>query len=137
MAGTPVPGSPVQLAAGRKEKSSGREVAESCFDFLAIEVINYCTRQAEDHDVLLYDLERLGTRIGEKLAEKYLHPSCQLLTLSRLSAERNRFSEKIDIVKWLAKDLWGVLFNKPVDTLKTNHKVLLSSEHSLVLTIKY
>jgi hypothetical protein len=33
------------------------------------------------------------------------------------------FSDDLDVVKFLCRDMWPCVFGKPVDNLKTNHKV--------------
>lgn len=37
--------------------------------------------------------------------------------------DRPRFTDNLDVIKFLCKDLWTVLFKKQVDNLKTNHRV--------------
>uniref|UniRef100_A0A6B2LNY0 Trafficking protein particle complex subunit 6B n=1 Tax=Arcella intermedia TaxID=1963864 RepID=A0A6B2LNY0_9EUKA len=56
-----------------------------------------------------YKLEKLGIRVGQKLAERY-------------TKDRPRFNEKIDIIKFICKDFWIELFKKQIDNLRTNHK---------------
>lgn len=33
------------------------------------------------------------------------------------------FREELDVVKFLCKDLWGAVFQKQMDSLRTNHQV--------------
>lgn len=48
----------------------------------------------------------------------------------RLSADKTpRLSEPLDAVKFLSKDVWLAVFGKPLDNLKTNHKVSIVIEH--------
>lgn len=42
---------------------------------------------------------------------------------SRFSRDRPRFADNLDVIKFLCKDLWTILFRKQVDNLKTNHRV--------------
>ena len=42
---------------------------------------------------------------------------------SRFSRDRPRLADNLDIIKFLCKDLWTILFRKQVDNLKTNHRV--------------
>lgn len=41
----------------------------------------------------------------------------------RFSRDRPRFTEHLDVIKFLCKDLWVILFRKQIDNLKTNHRV--------------
>lgn len=45
----------------------------------------------------------------------------------RFSRDRPRFSDNLDVIKFLCKDLWTILFKKQVDNLKTNHRVCTST----------
>lgn len=42
---------------------------------------------------------------------------------SRFSRDRPRFADNLDVIKFLCKDLWTILFRKQIDNLKTNHRV--------------
>ncbi|KAI9790355.1 MAG: Trafficking protein particle complex subunit 33 [Peltula sp. TS41687] len=54
-------------------------------------------------------LECLGYRVGQGLAERF-------------SATKPRFTETLDVIKFLCKDLWTLCWRKQVDGLKTNHR---------------
>lgn len=41
----------------------------------------------------------------------------------RLSRNKTRFSDTLDVIKFLCKDVWNALWDKQVDNLRTNHKV--------------
>jgi hypothetical protein len=43
--------------------------------------------------------------------------------MDRFSRDRPRFTENLDVIKFLCKDLWVILFRKQIDNLKTNHRV--------------
>lgn len=43
--------------------------------------------------------------------------------LHRFSKDRPRFNDTLDVIKFLCKDLWTLVFRKQVDNLKTNHRV--------------
>lgn len=45
------------------------------------------------------------------------HPS------DRFSRERPRFIDTLDVIKFLCKDMWTLVFRKQIDNLKTNHRV--------------
>ncbi|KAJ1851325.1 hypothetical protein GGH12_005422 [Coemansia sp. RSA 1822] len=54
-------------------------------------------------------LEAVGFRVGRRLAERFA-------PLNR------RLVDTLDIVKFVCKDIWMLLFNRQVDNLKTNHR---------------
>ncbi|KAI4841869.1 transport protein particle component [Aureobasidium sp. EXF-8845] len=56
-----------------------------------------------------YRLDALGYRVGLGLVEK----------LSQYSA---RPTTPLDMIKFICKDLWQVVFRKQIDNLKTNHR---------------
>ncbi|KAI1618021.1 transport protein particle component [Exophiala viscosa] len=60
-------------------------------------------------DSMFVRLERLGFRVGEGLTERF-------------SRDRPRFTDQLDVIKFLCKDLWTVVFKKQIDNLKTNHR---------------
>lgn len=41
---------------------------------------------------------------------------------SRFSRDRPRFNDTLDVIKFVCKDLWTLVFRKQVDNLKTNHR---------------
>lgn len=123
----------------------------SCFDFLLIELVPMAERLARDYEASLdkpsitnktlsrtnatsttgpaapstYDglpetevfkdsvyfrLEKLGFRVGLGLSERF-------------SRDRPRFTDHLDVIKFLCKDIWMVVFKKQIDNLKTNHRV--------------
>lgn len=45
------------------------------------------------------------------------------INLYSFARDRPRFTDNLDVIKFLCKDLWTVLFKKQVDNLKTNHRV--------------
>lgn len=63
-------------------------------------------------DSMYVRLERLGFRVGEGLTERF-------------SRDRPRFTDQLDVIKFLCKDLWTVVFKKQIDNLKTNHRVCI------------
>jgi hypothetical protein len=40
----------------------------------------------------------------------------------RFSKDRPRFNDTLDVIKFLCKDLWSLVFGKNIDNLKTNHR---------------
>ncbi|EAA57838.1 hypothetical protein AN6498.2 [Aspergillus nidulans FGSC A4] len=102
--------------------SQDRLLSASCLDFLLIELVPMAERIAKDlaaDERLLDDeetketafsrLESLGYRVGQGLAERF-------------SRDRPRFTDNLDVIKFLCKDLWMTLFKKQIDNLKTNHR---------------
>ncbi|KAE8377917.1 transport protein particle component-domain-containing protein [Aspergillus bertholletiae] len=99
-----------------------RTLSASCLDFLLIELVPMAERLAKElaaddktpdddeiRETTFFRLESLGYRVGQGLAERF-------------SRDRPRFSDNLDVIKFLCKDLWTILFKKQVDNLKTNHR---------------
>ncbi|KAI1858088.1 uncharacterized protein JN550_012844 [Neoarthrinium moseri] len=63
----------------------------------------------EERDAVFYRLETLGYRVGLGLVERF-------------SRDRPRFNDTLDVIKFLCKDLWTLVFRKQIDNLKTNHR---------------
>ncbi|KAI9335935.1 BET3 family protein [Obelidium mucronatum] len=107
-------------------------VCDSAMDFLLIEAVSMLslatsssqnqlqstgsltltpaeTSSDEDREAAYFKLESLGFRVGLGLAEK-------------ATRDRPRFSDNLDIVKFICKDFWLTVFNKQIDNLKTNHR---------------
>lgn len=63
----------------------------------------------EEQDAVLYRLDMLGYRVGQGLVERF-------------SRDRPPFHDTLDVIKFLCKDLWTLVFRKQVDNLKTNHR---------------
>lgn len=60
-------------------------------------------------DSVYFRLEGLGFRVGQGLSERF-------------SRDRPRFTDSLDVIKFLCKDLWMIVFKKQIDNLKTNHR---------------
>ncbi|KAK7429534.1 hypothetical protein QQZ08_003913 [Neonectria magnoliae] len=127
---------------------SANFLSSSCLDFLLIELVPLAHRVTHDHDAALiepataaapadaastghaavgsvagtrkmdddedmdavhYRLEMLGYRVGQGLVERF-------------SRDRPRFNDTLDVIKFLCKDLWSLVFGKNIDNLKTNHR---------------
>ncbi|OAA59351.1 trafficking protein particle complex subunit 6B [Cordyceps fumosorosea ARSEF 2679] len=63
----------------------------------------------EELDAVHYRLETLGYRVGQGLVERF-------------SRDRPRLNDTLDVIKFLCKDLWSLVFGKNIDNLKTNHR---------------
>lgn len=138
-------------------------VSMSCFDLLLIELVPMAERLAREYEASLdvpsitnkapaktsasttgtatpttYDglpetevfkdsvyfrLEKLGFRVGVGLSERF-------------SRDRPRLTDNLDVIKFLCKDIWMIVFKKQIDNLKTNHRVSpLSRYDSHILTV--
>lgn len=104
---------------------TARYLSASCLDLLLIELVPLAERMAQSlsaSDAKLEDdelreamfsrLEMLGYRVGQGLVERF-------------SRDRPRFTDNLDVIKFLCKDLWTIVFRKQIDNLKTNHRVCL------------
>ncbi|KAK4138235.1 transport protein particle component [Trichocladium antarcticum] len=65
--------------------------------------------EEEEREAALGRLEKIGYRVGQGLVERF-------------SRDRPRFNDTLDVIKFLCKDLWTLVFRKQVDNLKTNHR---------------
>ncbi|GJN68240.1 trafficking protein particle complex subunit 33 [Purpureocillium lilacinum] len=65
--------------------------------------------EEEELDAVHFRLESLGYRVGQGLVERF-------------SRDRPRFNDTLDVIKFLCKDLWSLVFGKNIDNLKTNHR---------------
>jgi hypothetical protein len=63
----------------------------------------------EEDEALRHRLEAIGMHVGAGLTE-------------RLCKDRFRFADTLDMVKFICKDIWGTLWDKQVDNLRTNHR---------------
>lgn len=98
----------------------------TCFDLLLIEMVPSAYRPAtqpvafrkigskildeeEQNENAFRRLDILGYRVGQGLAERF-------------SRDRPRFIDTLDMIKFLCKDMWTLVFRKQIDNLKTNHR---------------
>ncbi|KAK6349721.1 Trafficking protein particle complex subunit 33 [Orbilia brochopaga] len=68
-------------------------------------------KEEEDaaRDDIFSRLENLGYKVGIGLVERF-------------SRDRSRFTDTLDVIKFLCKDIWHLVFRKQIDNLKTNHR---------------
>lgn len=64
-----------------------------------------------DRELLETKLESIGYRVGHGLIERF-SGNVPITTLQ----------SHLDMIKFICKDLWTLLFNKQIDNLKTNHR---------------
>ncbi|KAI8826255.1 BET3 family protein [Fimicolochytrium jonesii] len=90
-----------------------RLVADSALDFLVVEMVDLMrrlpTETENDKEAAYFKLENLGYRVGVAMVE-------------RITRERPRFMDNLDVVKFICKDFWIAVFKKQIDNLKTNHR---------------
>eukprot|EP00842_Homolaphlyctis_polyrhiza_P005396 jgi/Hompol1/5858/HPOL_001112-RA len=89
-----------------------RMVAEAAWDFLYMEVVSAQRRlfnSETDSEAAYTKMELLGYRVGLSMAE-------------RASKDRARFADTLDIIKFVCKEMWILIFKKQVDNLKTNNR---------------
>lgn len=108
--------------------SQPRMVSEACFELLHLEIVNYVRRtmkqqfllknknqplSAEDNKLLFkkmqQKLESIGYHTGIRLAERF-------------TRDLGWIGDNLDLVKYLCKDFWQLLWKKQVDKLQTNYK---------------
>lgn len=140
-----------QATSAASTEPEGPYVNISCFDLLLIELVPMAERLAREYEASLdkpsvtnktsartntssvagpaipttYDglpetevfkdsvyfrLDKLGFRVGLGLSERF-------------SKDRPRFTDHLDVIKFLCKDIWTIVFKKQIDNLKTNHRV--------------
>ncbi|PUU80565.1 transport protein particle component [Tuber borchii] len=63
----------------------------------------------EVREAVFYRLDMLGYRVGHGLVERF-------------SRDRPRMNDTLDVIKFVCKDLWTIVFRKQIDNLKTNHR---------------
>ncbi|OJJ97379.1 hypothetical protein ASPACDRAFT_32910 [Aspergillus aculeatus ATCC 16872] len=110
------------LLANHASESHLRLLGASCLDFLLIELVPMAERLTREltpnesipddegiRETTFFRLESLGYRVGQGLAERF-------------ARDRPRFVDNLDVIKFLCKDIWTILFKKQVDNLKTNHR---------------
>ncbi|KAI0195029.1 BET3 family protein [Astrocystis sublimbata] len=72
----------------------------------------------EEREAVFFRLEGLGYRVGLGLVERF-------------SRDRPRFTDTLDAIKFICKDVWMLVFKKQVDNLKTNHRgVYVLTDHA-------
>ncbi|XP_060145549.1 trafficking protein particle complex subunit 6A isoform X3 [Globicephala melas] len=106
--------------AGRLLGREGRRMADAAlFEFLHTEMVAELWAQDPDpgpggQKMSLSVLEGMGFRVGQALGE-------------RLPRETLAFREELDALKFLCKDVWAAVFQKQMDSLRTNHQFPLGA----------
>jgi len=63
----------------------------------------------EEEEAARLRLESIGMHVGANVAERLCH-------------DRQLFSDTLDAIKFICKDLWTACWDKQVDNLRTNHR---------------
>ncbi len=81
----------------------------------------------EEEEGLRARLEAIGMHVGANITERCaIHIILQSRThtdVLRLCHGRAGFTDTLDIVKFVCKELWSTCWDKQVDNLRTNHRV--------------
>ncbi|KAL6749263.1 transport protein particle component [Haematococcus lacustris] len=84
-----------------------RRCAEVVLDLCVGEVVTMFANQGPQ--AASAALDAIGFRVGRQLVE-------------RLTKDRPRLSDTLDIMKFICKDFWVAVFKKQIDNLRTNHR---------------
>jgi trafficking protein particle complex subunit 6 len=93
----------------------------------------------EDEEAVWLRLEAIGVHVGSNFTERY-SPISSSLSLTqthpvyRLCRDKPLFSETLDAIKFICKDIWAACWDKQVDNLRTNHRVCSLLPHPLSAT---
>ncbi|XP_059008195.1 trafficking protein particle complex subunit 6A isoform X2 [Mustela lutreola] len=95
------------MSASRQRRAS--KGPEGCPVTASRKLCPHQVRSPQGQKMSLCVLEGMGFRVGQALGE-------------RLPQETLAFREELDILKFLCKDLWVAVFQKQMDSLRTNHQ---------------
>ncbi|KAK7099459.1 trafficking protein particle complex subunit 6b-like [Littorina saxatilis] len=81
------------------------------FEFLHMELVDHIhnTSTKEENDTCIAKLESLGYRVGLSLIERF-------------TKDCSRFKDELDMMKFICKDFWNLVYKKQIDNLRTNHQ---------------
>lgn len=84
----------------------------------------------EEEEGIRMRLEAIGLHVGANFTERYVRftgvirrITSKILPACRLCRDRPMFSETLDVIKFICKDIWASCWDKQVDNLRTNHRV--------------
>ena len=89
------------------------------------------TKVDDEEEGLRLRLEAIGMHVGANITERCVHlfhphPSHVIgCIFCRLCHGKPYFSETLESIKFVCKDLWTTCWDKQVDNLRTNHRVCL------------
>ncbi|GMM53336.1 Trs33 protein [Starmerella bacillaris] len=92
-------------------------VSQSALDYLWIEAVPLTKEVSEIlghkdniNEEIFYRIEKHGFNVGKGLAYLLMREQTQAI------------GSQLDVIKFVCKDLWQLLFHKQIDSLKTNHR---------------
>lgn len=110
------------------------EVNDSLFRFLLIEMVPRTIESSQLQQLTIQQinvkLEMLGYKIGMKLNELLLYK-----LNDQLIKNQENLINLLEIMKFICKDFWKLLFKKQINNLRTNHRgtfVLVDSNFKLI-----
>lgn len=68
--------------------------------------------EEEMRESVFWRLDAIGYRVGLGLVDRF-------------ARDKPRFNDTLDVIKFICKDLWMLVFRKQIDNLKTNHRVCI------------
>lgn len=103
-----------------------KQINALCFDYLLMELVPLSKRtelsqtingQMEKMELVDHKGQEIGYELGKELAEYLLY----------IKNEGNlNILETLDIMKFVCRDVWRLLYLKQMDNLRTNHRVSFS-----------
>lgn len=109
-------------------------ISSSLYKLLLIELIPTTIEMSESLNLtpaqIAVKLEMYGYNLGLKLNEIILFKLSD-----QIKSNNESFSTLLDIMKFICKDFWKILFNKQISNLRTNHRgtfVLVDSNFKLI-----
>ncbi|KAF5343810.1 hypothetical protein D9758_016208 [Tetrapyrgos nigripes] len=78
----------------------------------------------EEEEAIRTRLEAIGLHVGANFAE-------------RLCQDRSLFTETLDVIKFVCKDLWAACWDRQVDNLRTNHRGIYVLQDNAFKTITH
>jgi hypothetical protein len=108
---------PTIAAAAAVGKTTATQCAQSCMDYLLIALVQHYLQNQQNNEQnndpqsppLPLALDAIGFRVGRTVVE-------------RITNDRPPFVDQLDILKWICKDFWSLLFGHQIDNLRTNHR---------------
>ena len=97
-------------------------MAESTFSFLHMELVqmalgpNSATPTTSQLQLASRKIEAIGFQVGQRLVERY-------------TKDRPRFTDTLEIIKFICKDFWVEVYRKQIDKLQTNNRVCALLRH--------
>ncbi|CDO70966.1 hypothetical protein BN946_scf184829.g75 [Trametes cinnabarina] len=84
------------------------QMRESMGSNLSLSSLSKTGREGDEEE-LRARLEAIGMHVGANMAERLCH-------------DRGLFTDTLDAIKFICKDLWNACWDKQVDNLRTNHR---------------